>query len=315
MIVDDEPLVREPISEILRMNGFHVDEAEDGNKALKKFKKKDYDLVITDVLMPGMNGIELIKNIHEQSPATEAIVFSAHGTEATKEKLERMGVFGYLDKPVRQNQLVPVVQNALSSNRLLRLGFDKNEPRVEFNRERVLVVDDDPAIIEIISEVLSDEGYKVTSVRNGQEALEMSLINDYDLIILDINMPKMDGIETVKTIREQDPFTFILIISGEAENNDIRMALESGADKFLPKPFKPNELVGIINKVNFLKIRKLKESQTENQRKDVLDEMSWFQKVFNPIKMKIFWKNLLESAIPVIIGIIISFLFMLVLTG
>ena len=158
LIVDDEPLMREPIAEILRSDGFFVEEASQGTEALKKLGKKDFDLMITDVLMPGMNGIELIRELHKVSPATEAIVFSAFGTEATRDKLERMGAFGYLDKPVRREILLEMVVAGIKSNRMVRLGYEDKKPQVSFNRERVLVVDDDNTIRDLVSTILSEKG-------------------------------------------------------------------------------------------------------------------------------------------------------------
>ena len=306
LLVDDEEMFREPIAEILRSDGFFVEEASKGKEAIDKFINKNYDLVITDMVMPGMNGVQLIQAIHKISPATEAVVLSAYGTEATKDKLQRLGVYGYLDKPVMREQLLSTIHEAIKSNRLIRLGFEKREPEVQFNRERVLVADDDSVIRELITEILSNEGYKVTSVNNGNDAVESILVNDHDLVILDINMPKMNGVEAVKEIREQDENVYILLISGEAETEEIKEALNYGADKFLPKPFKKDKLLKEIESIDFKKIKKKKGEQIKREEKQILKNYTLYHRLVAPFTLKTFRKKVVGAIILVLGGILIG---------
>jgi DNA-binding NtrC family response regulator len=297
LIVDDEPLFREPMAEILRLNGFIVEEASSGKEALKIMEKKEFKVIISDVLMPGMNGIELIREVRNLSPATETIVLSAHGTEATKAKLGRMGIFGYLEKPVSADSLLAMVKNATKSNRMMRLGFDMKDPEVVFSRQRVLMADDNEALREIVSSALFENGYTVTAVNDGALAYEKILINDYDLVILDINMPKMGGVETVKAIRQHDPYCYILLISGEAENKEIKQALDNGADKFLAKPFEIATLLKIIEKIDFKKIEQKKVEQKEEGKRASRKRLSRVEQTFNPYRMQIVRKKAMEYSV------------------
>jgi DNA-binding NtrC family response regulator len=129
LIVDDEEFSREAVANFLRSKGFIAEEASNGDEALKKFRKKSCPLVITVMHMPGMNGMELIRLVHEKSPATEVIVFSAHGTEATKDKLDRIGVYGYLEKPVKNGALLKMAHAAMRSNRIIRLRKERARTR------------------------------------------------------------------------------------------------------------------------------------------------------------------------------------------
>ena len=306
LLVDDEPIFREPIAEILREDGFFVKEESKAQDAVNTFKKQNYDLLITDMVMPGMNGVQLIKAIHKISPAMEAVVISAYGTDATKDKLNQLGAYGYLDKPVMKERLLSVTHDAIKSNRVIRLGFEKKEPDVQFSRERVLIADDDSMIRDIVAEVLKEKRYKVTSVNNGSDAFESIMVNDYDLVILDINMPKMDGIETVRAIREQDIHTFILLISGEAESEEVKEALNLGADKFLPKPFSPEKLVKLIEGIDFKKIKRKKEEQIKNDEKQILRTYTWYQRLISPFRVGKLRKRLVEALILIVAGILIG---------
>jgi CheY-like chemotaxis protein len=281
LVVDDDPAVREIMVRILKGSGFTVEEVPGGGEALKILKKERTNLLVTDLQMPGMNGVELILKAHETFPDLEVIALSAYGTEATQDKLRRIGVFGYVEKPIKPEQLAEMAKNAIRSNRVVRLGMGKLEPKVSFNKERILVVDDNVDILEILSRILSSEGYRVTTAGDGSIAFEKILVNDYDLVIMDINMPKMDGIETVKAIRENDPDTYILLISGEAESAEIRQAMESGANKFLSKPLDYDKLIDIVKNVNFDKINKLKQKHIEHAGNDAHRHLSLIKRVFN----------------------------------
>ena len=285
LLVDDEPMVLEVTARILRQSGFFVEEASGGPEALKLLQKERANLLITDIQMPGMNGVDLILKTHETYPDLEVIAVSAYGTEATQDKLRRIGVFGYVEKPINPEQLAEMAGNAIKSNRTVRLGLGRLEPQLSFNKERILVVDDSVDILEILSRILSNEGYRVTTARDGSIACEKILVNDYDLVIMDINMPKMNGIETVKAIRENDPDTYILLISGEAESNEIQEAIANGANKFMPKPLDFDALLAVIKKIDFKKINKSKQKGIEQDRKNALRNLTWFQKLFHPYRL------------------------------
>jgi CheY-like chemotaxis protein len=281
LVVDDDPAVREITARILKESGFMIEEAPNGGEALKILRKERTNLLVTDLQMPGMNGVELILKTHEEFPDLEVIALSAYGTEATQDKLRRIGVFGYVEKPIKPEQLVEMAKSASKSNRAVRRGLGILGPQLSFNKERILVVDDNEDILEILSRMLSNEGYRVTTARDGSIAYEKILVNDYDLVIMDINMPKMDGIETVKAIRETDPDTFILLISGEAESREIEQAMENGANKFLAKPLDYDKLIDIVQNVNFDKINKLKQKHIEQVENDAYRHLSLLKRIFN----------------------------------
>jgi CheY-like chemotaxis protein len=306
LLVDDEQLFREPVAQMLRNNGYNVKEAANGKEAICMFREGCFDLVITDMLMPGMNGTQLIRAVQKVNPSTEAIVLSAYGTESTKNKLDQIGAFGYLDKPIRKEQLFELVDKGIKSNRLMRLGCQQTEPEIRFNRERILIADDDETVLQFISDILCKEGYSVTPVKNGYEAFEKILVNDYDLIILDINMPKMNGIETVKLIREQDQFVYIFLISGEAETEEIKKALNNGADNFIPKPFSKDFLLEKIKKINFERIKLEKEKLIEKEERKIRRDFTFYQRFIASFTWRKFRRRAVEALILIIGGILIG---------
>lgn len=111
--------------------------------------------------------------------------------------------------------------------------------------KRVLVVDDAPTVRMYYKKILKDAGFEVDEAVNGLEALEKALVNEYDLYVVDINMPKLDGYSFVKRLRasaevKQAP---VIMVSTEAEEKDIELSYEAGANFYLVKPVKPEDLI------------------------------------------------------------------------
>jgi DNA-binding NtrC family response regulator len=304
LVVDDEDLLRETVVELLAMGGFRATGMPNGEAALKELEKNEYDLLITDVMMPKMNGMELVARVREKKPELEIIVMSGHGTEATKVKLDMMGVYGYLEKPVRASDLIAIAGKAVKSNRLERLGHEKKGPQVVFSRERILIADDDQSMLDVLYDGLSQHGYNVTAVHNGEQANENLLINDYDMIILDYNMPGLDGLETVKTLRENDPFTYVLLISGEAMETEIQEAHNGGINRFLAKPFQISKLIDLVKKIDFEKIRKQKKDFSDQDKEDAGALFGGFRRFVSPH----FWLQLLRLNFVELVGaVLLSF--------
>jgi len=114
------------------------------------------------------------------------------------------------------------------------------------SKEKILVVDDDPEIRELIVKYLKKEDVIITTSDNGKNALKLIENNQFDLVILDIMMPEMDGFEVLKNIRAQNDYLHVLILSAREEDYDKVLGLGLGADDYVTKPFSPSELIARI---------------------------------------------------------------------
>jgi DNA-binding NtrC family response regulator len=312
LLVGEQQEGREAIAATLRNAGFTVLEASNSTEALLQVKQRGVAVLITDLVLPGTNGIELIREVHLSLPDMEAIAMSRYGSEATKDKLSRIGAFGYLEQPVHAAILLDMVRAAVKSRRKARIGFGEAEPRLGFNRERILIVDDDLTIQETLSEFLLQKGYRVTLAGNGLVAYEKILANDYDCIILDVNMPEMDGAQTVAAIRRTDPYTYILLVSGDPGSEKVKEAMALKASSFMPKPLHLEKLLACIKEVDFVKIAESKRMLFEQEKANVLRSVSWLGRVFNPYRAKRIKRTIPYAAAVVVIGIalwVISALF------
>lgn len=303
LIVDEIQKSREEMAETLRNGGFTVIEASSRSDAFLKVRQRGIAVMVTQLVLADMNGIELIREVHTTLPDIEAIVISQYGSEATKDKLSRIGAFGYLEKPVNATILLNMVQAAVKSGRVARIGFGESEPRLGFNHERILIVDDDPGMQEVLSIYLIEKGYRVTVANNGLQAYEKILVNDYDCIVLDVNMPEMDGAQTVAAIRRDDPHTFILLVSGNPGSDKVKEAMALGASRFMPKPLDLEKFEAAIKEVDFVKIAGSKRMLFEQEKAGVLRSVSWLGRVFNPYRAKRIRRTIPYAAAVVVIGI------------
>ena len=117
------------------------------------------------------------------------------------------------------------------------------------DKKKILIVDDDESINRLVSFKLQREGYEVTSFTNGREALESILANTYDAAVLDIMMPGMNGLDVLKTARQNNVRLPVIMLSAKGNEADILTGLELGANDYLSKPFKPAELIMRVKKL------------------------------------------------------------------
>lgn len=287
----------------LRSAGFTVLEASDRAEVLAKAGQRGVAVIITPVVMPGMDGMELIREVHASVPDMETIVISRYGSEATRDKLSRVGAFGYLEEPVHAGILIDMATAASKSRRIARIGFGETEARLGFNHERILIVDDEQAMQEALSDYLVQKGYRVTLAGDGLQAYEKILVNDYDLIILDVNMPEMDGAQTVAAIRKTDPYTYILLVSGDPNSEKAKEAMALGADTFMPKPLNFEKLMACIRGVDFVGIAGSKRMLFEKEKANVLRSVSWLGRVFNPYRAKRIRRTIPYAVAVIVIGV------------
>jgi two-component system nitrogen regulation response regulator NtrX len=119
LIVDDEKAIRKTLSEILSFEGYKIDEASDGEEGLKKFKEKTYDVVLCDIKMPKVDGIEFLQKAGEKNPDVPVIMISGHGNIDTAVEAVKKGAYDYISKPPDLNRLLITIRNAMERNNLV----------------------------------------------------------------------------------------------------------------------------------------------------------------------------------------------------
>ncbi|MFC1708437.1 response regulator [Candidatus Omnitrophota bacterium] len=233
LIVDDEKDIREIIKIPLLQSGFQVFEAGNGKEAVELAKKEKPDLITLDIMMPGIDGFQTAKIIKEDPETTNIPIIILSVLNQDKEELVQ-GIADYISKPFKPAELVVKIKEAI-----FKTGVDNKS-------KNILVVDDDPDVIDIIKISLEDKGFSLVTASNGMEALEKLEIFIPNLIVLDIHMPKMNGYELIKRLKKESKFKSIpiIVLTGTyISKKDINHGLTLGATKYLTKPFTIDALV------------------------------------------------------------------------
>src|SRR6478672_9315993 len=119
LIIDDEKAIRKTLSEILSFEGYKIDEASDGEEGLKKFRERNYDVVLCDIKMPKLDGIEFLQKAGETNPDVPIIMISGHGNIETAVEAVKKGAYDFISKPPDLNRLLITIRNAMEKNSLV----------------------------------------------------------------------------------------------------------------------------------------------------------------------------------------------------
>jgi len=377
LVVDDEESVCKSVSKILSRKGFVVDAAMTADDAVRRIKETSFDLVITDLMMPKTDGMELLRIIRDHYPELNVIMITGYASIESAVKAVKLGAAGYLPKPFTPDELMAVTDKALQARkrapkvqappalqtpddvidvdmpfsaremeqqtskayvdalthsdvplakkvagkeycysgkrmcvRLVKEGrectpvcpieakekeraakaaarpsrptrelidvdlpfaiseveratgpeylscLDRSDiPRAALYgrdataKHSVLVVDDEPVVCHSVRRILAKQKCAVDEAFDVDTLLQKMQLNDYDLVILDLKMPKRTGLEVLESIRAQHPDVPVVMISGYASIQDAIAATRLGASDFVAKPFTPEELLKVTEEV------------------------------------------------------------------
>ncbi len=253
LIVDDDPALLQALPEALRlrMNGVMVDVADSGAAALDRIAALDYDVIVTDIKMPGMDGLALLAEIRLRQPDTPTLMITGHGEHDLAVQALRGGAYDFVQKPIDRDSFVASLYRAIRAHALVRRvkerqsALERCASELEQIAEKlgseqacVLIVDDDLALLQALPEALQlrMNGVTVDVADSAAAALERIAARDYDAIVTDIKMPGMDGLALLAEIRGRQPDTPILMITGHGEHDLAVQALRGGAYDFVQKP-------------------------------------------------------------------------------
>jgi two-component system, NtrC family, response regulator HydG len=230
-IVDDDRDLAESLSIALEGSGCEVELAYSGEEAIKIFREKDFDIAFIDVKLPGKNGVESFLEIKKIKPGVKVIMMTGYSVEQLLEQALNNGAKGILHKPIDMNKLLEMLR--------------------EVGEKGVLVVDDDPDFVTSTREFLSSCGYRVFVASNGEEAIRRLHENSIDVLILDLRMPILNGLETCIQLKKEGISVPTIIVTAFAEEE------KSVIDKLslmpicgiLKKPFDPKELITAIDRI------------------------------------------------------------------
>ena len=282
LVVDDNASAREILQNILVSLKFDATAVSSGGEAIgeleqAQLERKPYGLVLMDWKMPGMDGIETIKRIRADSKlsATPSFVMvTAYSRDELQQRAEGVQIDGILVKPVSPSTMLDSILNALGKE--VAKSSRKNEKQASYQEAALLVkgstlllVEDNAVNQELALEILQDAGLKVDVANNGAEAVEKVAQKNYDGVLMDCQMPVMDGFEATRKIRQDARFANlpILAMTANAMAGDKEKCVESGMNDHIAKPIDVTQL--------FLTLAKwLKPQQSVPAAADTIDAAS-----------------------------------------
>jgi CheY-like chemotaxis protein len=233
LVLEDDLAALNLVSKQLTAAGYRVTPVVEGRLAVQTCTKLRPDLVVCDLAMPGMDGFEFIRQLRQQQFLAPIVVVSGLGREKGDEALAA-GANAFLSKPVGQAVLASTVEKEIAAARMRRRA----------KRKHILVLEDEPLLQRLLRQTFEPAGFRVTSVENGTAALEIVQEDPPDLVVCDIVVPGIDGIELVTLLRGEYNYKApILVVSGHSDEKYRRAAQDAGADFFLAKPVEPSKLL------------------------------------------------------------------------
>lgn len=243
LIVDDETAVREVLYDWFNRRNFSVLTANSGTQALETLKTQRPDMILLELTMSGLSGLEAAKKIRLVDDSVPILlVHSAGDSDPSPTELKRLGITEVLRKELG-------IELFLKS---LELSLRRLEPAPDAAASSdlaipgtLLLVDDEPGILRLLKAFFESRGMRVTTAASGEEALK-ALPKRPAAVMLDMTMPGMDGLMTLKKIKSLQPKVPIIMVSGIGDEATVQEALDAGAYDYVTKPFNLEYLETIV---------------------------------------------------------------------
>ncbi|MDH5546228.1 MAG: response regulator [Gammaproteobacteria bacterium] len=256
LVVDDNHLARELLVEILESFGLKADTATNGEDAIKRIRQthstQPYDLVFMDWRMPGLDGIETIRQIQDDETLEvlpKFVMLTAQSLADKEFAQQQVELAAYLTKPITSSTVLDAIEETLGQGMVLRsrarvLKHDVESAITKLQGSKILLVEDNHINQELATEILTEKGISVVLANNGAEALDALENDSFDGILMDCQMPVMDGYVTTREIRKKSNCSDLPIIAMTANvmSGDKEKAIESGMNDHIGKPINVSEM-------------------------------------------------------------------------
>lgn len=258
LVVDDNATNRRILEEMLTNWSMNPTIVEDADHALEKLHASQeegtgFPLVIVDALMPDVDGVTLLEKAKEEHTleGSTVLMLSSADRQVFQDRCEQIGIDNFLEKPVSQSDLLDAIMTGLNGPPLDFLNATELQPSA--NRSlRILVAEDTPANQKVVQAILQKRGHLVEIAQNGREAVDMFWEHDFEVVLMDVQMPTMDGYQATRVIRESeeenDNHIPIIAMTAHAMEGDRERCLSAGMDDYISKPIDARNLIRLVER-------------------------------------------------------------------
>ena len=260
LIVDDDDVIAELLTTALSFK-YTVHALNSGIEALAILTERPFDCVLLDIEMPGLNGIDTLKEIKHLYPQIPVIMITGYTDEVNASRAIQFGATGFVKKPIEIKPLINEIDRVVVSSK----------QRVSANSlTELLVVDDDPIMVAVYEEVLSAQSYQITTTTSVVEAIQLLKTQHFHILITDLEMPKINGYELIKVCQTIQPDCLHILITGRGDYQSAVKALKLGVIGYFKKPVNFDELLNVLEEG---KTKMLQQLQVKNESLLLKQEM------------------------------------------
>ncbi|HEV2314243.1 MAG TPA: PAS domain S-box protein [Candidatus Acidoferrales bacterium] len=264
LVVDDNQTNRLILTELLTQWGMAPEQAASGVEALKLLAGEGrgsvpFRLALIDADMPGMDGFALVERLKATSEASALSMFMLSSTTLSGDiaRSHDAGLAGFLTKPVQPSELLDAILGVMSSTeKMIPDALDiQSAPQISNrgNGMRILLAEDNVVNRQLAARLLEKRGYTVVIAKNGIEALAAVEREQIDMVLMDVQMPEMDGLEAIRVIRSNEKISKrhlpIISLTAHVMKGDREKCIEAGADDYIPKPIQPANLFAAMERM------------------------------------------------------------------
>jgi two-component system sensor histidine kinase/response regulator len=269
LIVDDNRTNRRILEGLLQRWGMNPTTTSDGEMALAELARAresgtPYGLILTDMHMPKMDGFALVEQINQLPDLSTSTIMmlTSGGQRGDATRCEELGISAYLLKPVRQSELREAIGKVLSAKEHARTlplitRYSLEESDAPTRGLHILLAEDNAINQKLAKQLLKKRGHSVTLASNGREALSALEKKSYDLVLMDVQMPELDGLEATRLLREKEKGSGlhqpVVAMTALVMRGDRERCMEAGMDGYLSKPIRPQELDEVLDRYRALR--------------------------------------------------------------
>ncbi|MCK5259842.1 MAG: response regulator [Candidatus Omnitrophica bacterium] len=231
LVLDDEIKIRDLVHEALSLEGYEVTTVPTSDQAVDIIFREPFDLILMDIMLAGKSGISILKEIREYNKKIPVIIYSGFVTTELETEARTFGANEVLRKDVGIAPLVGQIGKIVKAKNRIFHSTPKGTKR------SILIVDDEEEIRNILKNFFKMKGCRTLEAQNGEEAVQLARSEDLSVVLLDMNMPGMDGLATLEKLKKMNDKLGVVMITGDQDDEKVKKAIELGAYGYVLKPF------------------------------------------------------------------------------